>query len=259
VIRSASHVVAFVAGVLLVFAVPAAAGGAEPPTVVLLHGLARTSFSMSRLASSLEAQGYRVCNLSYPSREETVQALAARHVVPAIRSCIGGSGQPVNFVTHSLGGIMVRQLAASDPDIRIGRVVMLGPPNRGSEVVDEIGDLFLFELANGPAGLQLGTGADSLPTLLGAPVFEVGVIAGSRSVNPILSLIIPGVDDGKVSVENARLDGMADFLVIPVSHPFMMRDDRVIEETIHFLKHGFFRHDVGPLGSVDQRGRAGAR
>jgi pimeloyl-ACP methyl ester carboxylesterase len=236
---------------------PSGTWAAAPPdsareTVVLLHGLARTSYSMSLMASALEAQGYRVCNIPYPSRGHSVPVLAADHVAPAIRSCVGVDQRPVHFVTHSLGGIVVRRLAVSEPDIRIGRVVMLGPPNRGSEVVDKLGTLSLFELINGPAGLQLGTGADALPLVLGPPDFKVGVIAGSRTINPILSLIIPGVDDGKVSIENARLDGMKDFLVVPASHPFLMRDEQVIGQAVHFLKHGSFGHEeelfVQPVG-----------
>jgi hypothetical protein len=127
----------------------------------------------------------------------------------------------------------------------MGRVVMLSPPNQGTEIVDRLGELWLFKFMEGPAAGQLGTGSGSLPRRLGPAPFEVGVITGTRSINLLLSILIPGIDDGKVAVDRARLDGMADFLTVPVSHPFIMRSARVIEQTLHFLRHGSFAH--GPL------------
>lgn len=209
-------------------------------TVVVIHGLARSPRSMSKMARSLEEAGYRVCNVSYPSRQHAIVELAGDHVAPAVKACVSDEKAPIHFVTHSLGGIIVRQLAASGAGFNIGRVVMLSPPNQGSEVVDKLGNLRAFKLANGPAGLQLGTEQNSVPRSLGPASFELGVITGRRSVNPILSWMIPGRDDGKVSVENAKLDGMRDFLVLPASHTFIMNDRRAIEQTIHFLTDGAF-------------------
>lgn len=209
-------------------------------SVVLLHGLARSSDSMSRMARALETAGYRVCNVSYPSRKYSIEVLTADFVVPAVRACRSGETDTVHFVTHSLGGIVVRQLAKSHSDLRIGRVVMLSPPNHGSEVVDRLGTLSLFTLINGPAGLQLATGEEFLPRTLGPASFDVGIITGSRTVNPILSLLIPGTDDGKVSIESARLEGMKDFRVIPATHPFIMNNKLAIEQTLAFLAEGKF-------------------
>ncbi len=118
---------------------------------------------------------------------------------------------------------------------------MLSPPNKGSEVVDTLGETWLFELVNGPAGKELGTDRSSMPLTLGAADFEVGIITGSRSVNLILSLMIEGRDDGKVSIENAKLNGMKDFMVLPSTHPFIMKNKTVIEQTIYFLHHGVFQ------------------
>ncbi|HKE96188.1 MAG TPA: alpha/beta fold hydrolase [Povalibacter sp.] len=211
-------------------------------TVVLLHGLARGADSMSKMAHALEAQGYQVCNIAYPSRDYPVEVLADRFVAPAIRVCTSGPDRTVHFVTHSLGGIVLRQLAATDPAIHIGRVVMLSPPNHGSEVVDRLGSLTLFELINGPAGNQLGTGEGSLPNRLGPADFDLGIITGTRSVNPILSLLIPGTDDGKVSTQRATLQGMKDFLLLPASHTFIMKNSRAIEQTLRFIRTGAFDH-----------------
>jgi pimeloyl-ACP methyl ester carboxylesterase len=200
---------------------------------------------MDRMGEALSAAGYRVCNIDYPSRKHPVAELAARHVAPEIGKCIA-RGEPVHFVTHSLGGIIVRQLAATGAVQRFGRVVMLGPPNQGSEVVDTLGNWGLFGIINGPAGRELGTSPGALPQKLGPATFELGIIAGNRSINPILSTIIPGDDDGKVAIERARLEGMRDFIVVPASHPFLMKNDEVISQTIHFLACGAFEHGTSP-------------
>lgn len=215
-------------------------GSIKGETVVLLHGLARTSDSMSGMARALETAGYHVCNVSYPSRKHTIEVLTADFVAPAVRACRSSETDTVHFVTHSLGGIVVRQLARSTPDVKIGRVVMLSPPNHGSEVVDRLGSLSLFTFINGPAGLQLATGEEYLPRTLGPASFDVGVITGSRTVNPILSLLIPGEDDGKVSIESAKLEGMKDFCLIPATHPFIMTNKRAIAQTLAFLAEGRF-------------------
>ena len=219
---------------------------APKPQVVLLHGLARTASAMQPMADALAAHGYEVCNIDYPSREHTVEALASGFVAPAILACFPDRRLPLHFVTHSMGGIVVRQLAASGAVAPIARVVMLSPPNHGSEVVDTLGQWpwsrGAFRAINGPAGGQLGTAADALPQRLGPAPFELGIITGTRSINLLLSLLVRGEDDGKVSVASARLDGMRDFLTVPASHPFIMRDERVMAQALHFLRHGRFLH-----------------
>ena len=239
---------ASMAGLIMPFEASAAEPITELPRqeqVVLLHGLARSSSSMNKMAKALSNRGYAVCNLDYPSRHHSVEVLATDYVAPAIRDCIKHPQQPVHFVTHSLGGIIVRQLIASGAleDMQLGRVVMLGPPNGGSQVVDKLGDWRLFKAINGPAGDQLGTADSALPQKLGKANFELGIIAGNSSINPLLSLLIPGDDDGKVSIESAQLEGMQDFLIVPVSHPFLMKNKAVIEQTHTFLSHGKFLHD----------------
>lgn len=211
------------------------------PLVVLLHGLARSDSSMDDMAQALDEAGYRVCNVDYPSRKHPIEQLASRFVAPAIARCVTDANEPVNFVTHSLGGIVVRELARAKLINTFGRVVMLGPPNQGSEVVDALGDWRLFGAINGPAGAELSTSLDSVPRQLGPATFELGVIAGNRSINWINSFaFISGSDDGKVSISSAKLEGMRDFIVLPVSHPFLMTDPDVIKQTIRFLRVGCF-------------------
>ncbi len=210
--------------------------------VVLLHGLARTAGSMDSMEKNLSKAGFRVCNIDYPSRKHRIEKLTSEFIVPDIQKCFGDALTPVHFVTHSLGGIIVRQLAAEHQQIKIGRVVMLSPPNQGSEVVDKLGTWGLFEWINGPAGKQLGTTEEAVPNQLGPATFELGIITGNRSINLILSTLIPGPDDGKVSIKNAQLDGMQDFLVVGQTHPFIMANDTVQSQTLHFLQNGHFQH-----------------
>jgi hypothetical protein len=120
---------------------------------------------------------------------------------------------------------------------------MLGPPNKGSEVVDKLGNFPGFHFINGDAGMQLGTGEMSVPNKLGKANFDVGIIAGTRSINLILSMLIPSTDDGKISIERTKLEGMHDHLEMPVTHPFMMKNDDVIAQVIHYLKNGNFKRE----------------
>ncbi len=211
---------------------------ADAECVVLLHGLARTSSSMNPLQERLEESGFDVANIDYPSRELPIEELAPLVVDAGVSSC--PREVPIHFVTHSLGGILVRYYLEQNAIDRLGRVVMLAPPNGGSEVVDSWRHVPGFELLNGPAGLQLGTDADSIPAHLGAVDYDVGVIAGTRSINLILSAFLPNPDDGKVSVERTRVEGMKDFIEVPHSHPFIMRSSYVADQVIAFLKRGEF-------------------
>jgi hypothetical protein len=146
----------------------------------------------------------------------------------------------IHFVTHSLGGILVRQYLSGHEIDELGRVVMLGPPNQGSNAVDELEDVPGFDWLNGPAGRQLGKGDESVPLRLGPADFELGVIAGNRTIDPITSAVLDNPDDGRVSVEDTKLEGMADFVVVDHSHAFMMRMRRPIELTKTFLATGSF-------------------
>lgn len=210
---------------------------ADAEAVILLHGLARSASSMKTIEKSLIAEGYFVININYPSREYSIEELAEQVISKALLSC---KNRPINFVTHSMGGILVRQYLSMHSIKNLNKVVMLGPPNKGSEVVDKLCHTPGFSFINGDAGMQLGTGELSVPSKLGSANFNLGVIAGNKSVNWILSTLIPDKDDGKVSVESTKLDGMNDHIEMETTHPFMMRNEHVIEQVIYYLKTGHF-------------------
>ena len=207
-------------------------------TVVLLHGLNRTSRSMSPMAKMLSAQGYRVCNINYPSRYFPVKTLAVDFVLPKINDCVGQQ-EKVHFVSHSLGGIIVRSLDTELKKFNTGHFVMLSPPNQGSEAVDKFSKVWGFKRMAGPAGASLGTGADSVPNNLPAPSMPFGIIAAKHSNSP-MSWLIPGDDDGKVTLERMQLESMQDFIVISNTHSFMMRDRETIQQVLYFLEYGEF-------------------
>jgi triacylglycerol lipase len=208
--------------------------------VILLHGLCRSSRSMDAMARALTQAGYKVWNIDYPSRTALIAQLAESAVGQAVADCERDGATKINFVTHSLGGILVRQYLANHTITNLGRVVMLGPPNQGSEVVDKIGGWWLFKKINGPAGNELGTDKNSIPNKLGAANFPVGIIAGNRSINWINSFLIPGADDGKVSVGRTKLKGMSDWIEISATHPFIMKNQTALAQTISFLHTGRF-------------------
>ncbi|MGH7990858.1 MAG: esterase/lipase family protein [Limisphaerales bacterium] len=225
---------------MAIVAISSPAFGAQEE-VILLHGLCRTSRSMAKIECALTDAGYKVRNVNYPSRTATIQKLADDAIGKAVGDCEKGGATKINFVTHSLGGILVRSYLARHAIPNLGRVVMLAPPNQGSEVVDKLGSLWLFKKLNGPAGNELGTDKNSTPNKLGHANFPVGIIAGDRSINWINSFIlIPGRDDGKVSIERTRLAGMSDFIVVHATHPFIARNREAIRQTIQFLRTGSF-------------------
>lgn len=240
----ASSAMLFVSALLLSVSAHAFTNNKEAMTtnanecVLLLHGLARSPRSMRRMEKILRKEGYNVINFTYPSRQHDVETLASTFMPEAIAQC--PQGHTIHIVTHSLGGILTRYYLNENTIENLGRVVMLAPPNKGSEIVDTLGHLKSFKMVNGPAGLQLGTDANSIVNQLPPVDFELGVIAGNKSPNALYSSWINGKNDGKVSVESTKVDGMSDHIEMEVTHPYMMRNKKVINQVIAFLQRGTF-------------------
>ena len=224
---------------LLVLSLPAYSA-AQQECVIVLHGLGRTAFSMSLIEEALVNENYLVWNEGYPSTSSDIKKLSETAITDGLDFCDQNKTGTVHFVTHSLGGILVRQYLQQHTINNLGRVVMLSPPNHGSEVVDLLKDYTIYQIILGPAAQQLGTDKGSLTEQLGPVKGEIGIITGVSSSDPWFSPVIPGDDDGKVSVESAKLDEMSDFMTVPNGHTFIMRDDTVIRQILHFLREGAF-------------------
>jgi pimeloyl-ACP methyl ester carboxylesterase len=218
-----------------------ASANATQDGVVLLHGISRTTRSFRKMQTALEGSGFATLNQDYASRRKALEALA-EDIHPSIQRFADGIDGAVHFVGHSMGGLLARVYIARYRPKRLGRVVMLGTPNSGSEIADRLKHMGAYRAWFGPAGQQLVTQRDATIAAMFPPVdYPVGIIAGNRSVDPIMSTFLPKPHDGRVSVENTRLDGMADHIIVGTSHPRLIRNGRAIEQTITFVRDGSFR------------------
>lgn len=207
--------------------------------VVLLHGLGRSPMSLKYAEYRLRQGGFSPLNIGYPSRRAPIESLA-RMVAEKLPTA---SGRPLHFLTHSMGGIVLRQLLKANRPPNIGRAVMLGPPNRGSQLATRMRGSRIYRFAMGPAGQEIVSDLDSVPNTLGAVDFEVGVIAGKKAFDPLRSLVA-GESDGRVSLDETRVDGMADWLCVTRGHAFLMFDPKVIDQAIHFFRFGRFARNT---------------
>lgn len=208
--------------------------------VVLLHGISRSALSMRPLERALRTACYTTLNLTYSSRRRSLAELVD-DLVPRVRHFAADLDGPLHFVTHSMGGLVARAYLSRHRPEHLGRVVMLAPPNAGSELANLLGRNPLYRLWFGPAGAQLVTKRDAaLVSLLGTIDYDLGVIAGTRSLYPLSSLVLPRPNDGRVSVAATRVDGMTDHLTLRVSHPLIVRDRKAIRQTLAFLGTGRF-------------------
>lgn len=215
-----------------------------PRPLLLLHGLARTRHSLFPVARAAASRGYRVVSVGYPSREAPIEELA-RFVAARVAERVP-EGE-LDVVTHSMGGIVLRTAVARGliPAERVRRVVMLAPPSQGSELADVLRRQWIYRRVLGPAGQQLGTGADSVPLALPPIPFSCGVIAGRRTFVPLAGRVFGGPTDGRVSVARARAEGMSDFLVVDRAHPFLMWSPEVLSAIFGFLEEGRFPRNDG--------------
>jgi hypothetical protein len=219
-----------------------ATAATEPDCVVLLHGIGTQGYVMQRIATALTAQGYRVVNVSYPSRVLPFEKLAGEYLPAQLREHDVARAPRLHFVTHSLGSLLVRKLLQDARPANLGRVVMIGPPNHGSTAADAARQFTLLSKFMGENLARLGTGENSIVSTLRPADFKVGIIAGEVAINPIFGSVLGSTNDGAVTVESAQLEGMRDFIVVPYSHTVMLWRSEVIRQVIAFLAEGRFKH-----------------
>jgi len=212
----------------------------RPGAVILLHGHGRTGLSMRPLATALHAAGFATLAPSYGLRRTMPEIID--YLVPRAAAFADANRGPLHVVTHSLGGLVARAWLARHRPPRLGRVVMLAPPNAGSPLADALHRYGLGNIVLGPVGDFLRTRRTrAAEAALGAVNYDLGIIAGDHMLLPALTRrFIPDAGDGKVAVAATHVAGMADHIVLPVAHTFMVRDPRVIAQTLAYLTTGAF-------------------
>ncbi|MDE0680822.1 MAG: alpha/beta fold hydrolase [Gammaproteobacteria bacterium] len=219
-------------------------GNPAKPThcVVLLHGIGGFALLLKPMELSLEEQGYFVANVTYPSLSDSIESLAVEAVEEGLQRCSAQGLSRIHFVTHSMGGILVRQYLSQESIAGLERVVMLAPPNQGSRFADYLGDSPLGKVYEPDALAQLGTGEESVPRRLDAPDFELGIIAGTRNLRKLIPGAPSDPSDGVVTVDETKAPGMKDFLLAPATHTTIIWSGEVQRQTAHFLRTGRFDH-----------------
>lgn len=211
------------------------------PAVVLIHGIIRSSKSFSKMAAQLREDGYTVIGFDYPSTRRTM-AESADFLRQTLASLEGVD--QIDLVCHSMGGLLVRsylQQMGEKRDPRLHRVVMLGTPNRGAEMADLLKKNLAFQWVFGPAGQELVKDPAGTIASLPIPDLEFGLIAGARGTQDGWNPLVPGDDDGTVSVSSTQLPGASDFIEVRALHSFLPEDKQAIQATRHFVKTGCFR------------------
>ena len=209
----------------------------ERESVVLVHGLGRTEQSFAVMAQRLRWAGYEVTSVGYDSRSAPLEEHASR-LAGAVESCCSEAVK-LHFVGHSMGGIVIRRYLADSPPATLGRVVLLAPPSRGSELAERLREHPVAAEMLGPAGRALGTGKQDLPATLPPPAYEMGIVAGNRSINPVGSAVIPGADDGAVALDRVGVAGVP-IVILPRSHTFIMNSRHAADAVVLFLRTGAF-------------------
>lgn len=209
-----------------------------PPAevVFLLHGLGKSRLDMVPMSRAFRREGYEVVNWGYPSTKYPIEKLAEMLAEQVAKH----PNQRVHFVTHSMGGIIVRQFLSKHKVAHQGRLVMVAPPNQGAWIADQLHNWFIFKALFGPAGGQLGAETATICAKAGTPNCEFGIIAGGRGCTPGMMWFIPGDNDGTISVECTRLEGAADFLLLPYPHVTIHMMPRTVRNAVNFIRTGKF-------------------
>jgi pimeloyl-ACP methyl ester carboxylesterase len=217
----------------------------QPPSkhlVLLVHGILRSTGTFSALEKALIEAGFDAVAISYPSTRATIE----EHAEGLARLLDRQEGtETVSFVTHSMGGLVVRHLLSRDEAwqrrIAVHRIVLIAPPNQGSAVARLLKDIPAYRMIYGAAGQQLTPAEVSKIPLIEHPF---AIVAGGTGDGEGFNPLLPGDDDGTVGLAETRLEGTLDFLVVPEIHAVISNHQDTIRATINFLKHGKF--DAAP-------------
>lgn len=230
-------------GIIAEKAIPAPEG----EVVVTLHGLMRSRDVMQGLGDFLESEGQLTpVHVSYASTRRSLDDHATS--LARVIDNLGSDVTKIHFVGHSLGNLVIRryygEASAAEPrwkvDPRVGRVVMLAPPNQGAHAARIWRDNDLFELVTGPSGKQLGLEWKQVEPRLGRPSGEFGIIAGAHPGGPLGNPLLPGDDDLVLSVSETVLPGASDSITVPLHHGEIISNAEVKAYVLQFLQNGYF-------------------
>lgn len=226
--------------------------------VLLIHGLAESSFLMMPAACALRLAHYTPVFFDYPSTQNSVQEIANHDLREKIRSL--RYEEKFHIVAHSLGAVLLRYYLQDHEIPNLGRVVMMAPGNKGSPALSLYKHIPLFGPALGPSGIQSADDEDSiahsLPETISA---ETGIIAGCLSLDPVSFFSMRWPHDGKITVEGTKLDNMKDHITLPTSHDTMLFDPAALYQAVYFLQHGHFNQpwqfnenifNPSPIGTI---------
>jgi len=212
----------------------------EKECVVLVHGLWRSGFAMRSIANDLEDNGYQTVSVDYPSTQEEIPELVQGYLLKSYEECSLTGAKKIHLVSHSMGGILIRQFLQSYT-LPIGsRVVMLSPPNQGSELSEKFGESWWYQWVVGPAGVSLSTNQEGIISKLREIDEPVGIIAAYRDWSFWPNAWLPQPNDGTVSVESMKLAEMDDFILVNSGHALMRFSDEVQSQIRQFLAVGEF-------------------
>jgi pimeloyl-ACP methyl ester carboxylesterase len=220
--------------------------------VILLHGLGESRWSMQPLAESLRpALDADVMSFGYASVKADIDAHAR-----ALGAVVAGlpEAERISFVGHSLGNLVVRRwmaIAAAEDLARVRRMVMLGPPNQGADLARLAAKIWGLAARAEGAARDLVVNWDAVAPGLAVPPCDFGIVAGGKGDDVGYSPLLEGDDDAVVRVDETRLEGAADFLLVPVHHASMMRHERVQRATAVFLRDGRFPPGSAPAAAAE--------
>jgi triacylglycerol lipase len=212
--------------------------------VILLHGLGRSHHSMSSLETTLKQSNYVVINRSYPTTKLSIKELAESYIQPMVTDCLNSNPDKIMFITHSLGGLVLEKFLENNTIPNLSHVVMLSPPHHGSPLADALFKNWLYKFVMGPAGQELITKNKHITSSI-QQAEKFGIIAGNYNLIPFTNAFFHEENDGKVSISSAKTTEMTDFIILPVSHTFMMKNKFTKKQILYFLKYGKFDHKSG--------------